>query len=216
MKVVILGDGLLGKELHKQTNWHFISRKTHENMDFADESSYLGYLNEFDVIVNCIAHTDTYGEDKEIHWNTNYKAVSRLCDYCNDNDKKLVHISTDYVYANCTNIPAESDIPVHQETWYAYTKLLGDAYIELKDRKYLIIRGSHKVKPFPYTKAYANVSGSFDYVDVMAKQIKFLVMRDCKGIYNIGTKNKSLFMLAQQTSSDVHAAIAPDHIPTKL
>ena len=41
-------------------------------------------------------------------------------------------------------------------------------------------------------------------------------MRDCKGIYNIGTKNKSLFMLAQQTSSDVHAAIAPDHIPTKL
>ena len=66
MKVVILGDGLLGKELHKQTNWHFISRKTHENMDFADETSYLGYLKDFDVIINCIAHTDTYSKKKFI------------------------------------------------------------------------------------------------------------------------------------------------------
>ena len=216
MKIVILGDGLLGKELHKQTNWHFISRKTHENMDFTDESTYLGYLNDFDIIVNCIANTDTYNKERDSHWNTNYKAVSRLCDYCNDSGKKLVQISTDFVYANCTGIPSESNIPVHQETWYAYTKLLADAYIELKDRDYLIIRGGHKPTPFPYPSAYADVSGSFDYVDVIATQIKTLIEQGCKGIYNIGTNRKSLYMLAQRTVDTVLAGVSPANMPNEL
>ena len=214
--IVILGDGLLGKELHKQTKWPIVSRKTHKDMDFTDETSYLRFLNSYDIIVNCIAHTDTYSKEKEVHWNTNYKAVSRLCDYCNDNNKKLVHISTDYVYANCSTTPSETDVPVHQETWYSYTKLLGDSYIELKDKDYLIIRCSHKQKPFPYKVAYANVSGSFDYVDVIANQIKILIERECNGIYNIGTKSKSLFMLAQQTVDDVLAGISPINMPTAL
>jgi len=35
MKILILGDGLLGTELANQTNWDLISRTTHD-LDFND------------------------------------------------------------------------------------------------------------------------------------------------------------------------------------
>ena len=35
MKVVVLGDGLLGSEIIKQTNWEYISRKK-DNFDLTD------------------------------------------------------------------------------------------------------------------------------------------------------------------------------------
>ena len=216
MKVIILGDGLLGKEIHIQTGWDFISRNTNNDMDFTEESSYLGYLNEYDVVVNCIANTDTYSKDKESMWNVNYKGVSRLSDYCAGNDKKLVHISTDYVYANSTGVPSEEDIPVHHESWYSYTKLLADAYIQLKEKDYLIIRCGHKPNPFPYPKVFDNISGNFDYTNVIAGKVVQLIEKGVKGVYNVGTEEKTLFSLAKQTNKKIITTKTPEYMPTKL
>ncbi len=215
MKVIILGDGLLAKEIEKQTKWPVVSRKK-DNIDFTDEASYFHFLKDYDVILNCIANTDTYSTDKESMINTNVKALSRLVDWCHNNEKKLVHISSDYVYANSTNEPSENDVPVHAENWYSYSKLIGDAYIELKAREYLIIRCSHKPNPFPYPKAFANVRGNFDYVDVISKQIIALIERDAKGIYNVGTKSKTLWMLAQKTNQTIQPDMAPALMPKEL
>jgi len=215
MKVIILGDGLLAKQIELQTGWFFVSRKK-DKIDFTKEESYFHFLSDYDVILNCIANTDTYSTNKKEHWDTNYKAVSRLTDYCHDNNKKLVHISTDYVYANSTGIPTESDVPVHAENWYSYTKLLADSYIELKGREYLIIRCSHKPKPFPYRKAFSNISGNFDYVDVIAKNIIQLIEKKANGIYNVGTHSKTLHMLASQTVDNIQPDLAPNHMPTNL
>jgi dTDP-4-dehydrorhamnose reductase len=215
MKVIILGDGLLAKEIEKQTEWFFISRRK-DNIEFTDEQTYFHFLKDYDVILNCIANTDTYSEDKESMLNTNVKGLSRLVDWCSNNEKKLVHISSDYVYANSTNEPSENDVPVHAENWYSYSKLIGDAYVELKAKDYLIIRCSHKPTPFPYPKAFANIRGNFDYVDVISKQIISLINDDAKGIYNIGTKSKTLFMLAQRTKSTTSPAMAPVNMPNEL
>lgn len=215
LRAIILGDGLLAKELERQTGWFFVSRRK-DKIEFTQEETYFHFLQDYDVIVNCIANTDTYSEDKDSMWNTNYKAVSRLTDYCHNNYKKLVHISTDYVYANSTNTPSETDVPVHAENWYSYTKLIADAYIELKARDYLILRCSHKPTPFPYPKAFANVSGNFDYVDVIASQIIKLVEDDANGIYNIGTPSKTLFMLAQRTKTTTQPDMAPERMPKNL
>lgn len=215
MKVIILGDGLLAKEIEKQTKWPVISRKKND-IDFDKEGSYLGLLKDYDVVLNCIANTDTYSKDKESMWKTNVKGLSRLVDYCHGESKKLVHISSDYVYANSSGEPSENDVPVHAENWYSYSKLVGDAYIELKAREYLIIRCSHKPNPFPYPKAYANIRGNFDYVDVISKQIVALIEKDAKGIYNVGTKSKTLWMLAQKTKQNIQPDMAPALMPKEL
>jgi len=221
--VAILGDGLLGSQLESITNWDVISRKR-DNFDLADSSTFNLLLETFDgmlqkskysTVVNCIANTDTYSTDRQSHWEVNYKGVAELVEFCNKWNIKLVHISSDYVYANSTGIPSEESIPVHQETFYAYTKLLADGYIELRSNDYLIIRTTHKPTPFPYSTAWIDQIGNFDYVDNIAPLIVEVVNKDVKGILNLGTPTKSMYSLALQTNLDVEPVLAENKlVPT--
>ena len=49
---LILGDGLLGSELHKQTGWDYISRKK-DGIDFTDIDSYKNYILDYYEVINC-------------------------------------------------------------------------------------------------------------------------------------------------------------------
>ena len=221
MNVVILGNGLLGMEIQKQTGWDIISR-SENGFDITQPNKFFPYFmntfdgiavySKYDVIVNCIANTDTYLNNKEEHWDVNYKGVADLVDFCNKWDIKLVHISTDYVYTNSVDEVSENDIPIHGNNWYSYTKLLGDAYIELKSNNYLICRGTHKPNPFPYDKDWIDQTGNFDYVDIIANLIIQLIKNNNTGLFNIGTKIKSIFELASQ-STPVKIAFRPLETP---
>jgi hypothetical protein len=194
----------------KQTGWDFISRKINGFDITTSEFNFVGY----DVIVNCIAYTDTYSDNKDLHWNVNYKSVSDLVDYCNVNNMKLVHISTDYVYTNSDSNVSETDIPIHGNNWYSYTKLLADAYIQLKSNNYLICRCTHKQTPFPYESAWINQIGNFDYVDVITSLIINLILSDNFGIFNVGTELKSMFELAKRTNPMILPILKPAYVPT--
>lgn len=202
-KILVLGNGILGKEISKQTGWDNISREK-DGFDITDPSLLEEmFLDKYDVIINCIANTNTYLEEKEPHWKVNYEGVANLVEYCNNKGIKLVHISTDYVYAKAEPNQTEEDVPVHQGTWYAYTKLLGDSHVQLKSKDYLIIRGGHKPNPFPYDNAYSDIVGNFDYVDKNASIIIKLVKNNSSGVFNIGTEPKSMYDLAKKTNKNV-------------
>lgn len=196
MRHLILGDGLLGKELKRQSGYDFISR-SNDGFDFdLDFDEYCRRIREYDTIINCIAFTKTYSDDRERNWNINYKRVCDLVDFCNKEDIKLIHISTDYVYSGSIEDASVNDIPVHCQTWYGYTKLISDAYVQLRSNKYLLIRTSFKPNPFPYNKAYTNQIGNFDYVDIIADKILQLIKNKDTGVYNVGTEKKSMYQLA--------------------
>lgn len=213
MKVVVIGNGLLGKEIVKLSKWDCISRSTH-NFDFRDITTVYQHLKDYDIIVNCVAHTDTYSNERGLHWAINYKAVSRLTDWCNENDKKLVHISTDYVYANSSDLATEADVPVHANNWYSYTKLLADGYIELKSNNYLLIRCGHKEFPFKYTGAWSDVKGNFDYVPRIADGIIRLVALQREGTYNVGSSDPhTMHDLAKESFPEVNEILSNDSTP---
>jgi dTDP-4-dehydrorhamnose reductase len=212
MQHIILGDGMLATELARVSGWDQISRKKN-GLDFADLHSYALHLEKYDVIINCIAYTDTYSESKELHWNINYKGVADLADFCAFRNKKLIHFSTDYVYENSVDNASVSDVPVHGKTWYAYTKLLADAYIELKMTNYLILRGSHKASPFIYERAWIDQVGNFDYIEVMVKEYMRLIIGDANGIHNVGTELKTMLDLARLTNPNAVGAFAPSNVP---
>ena len=222
MSILILGDGLLGSELSNQTGWKALSR-SRDGFDITNTDTYTKLLSDYDgmmqyckysTIVNCIANTDTYSTDRKSHWEVNYKGVANLVDFCNKWNIKLIHISTDYVYANSSGLPTEEDIPVHQETYYAYTKLLTDGYVELRCNDYLIVRTTHKPLPFPYDKAWIDQVGNFDYVTVTASLIQKLIEKSVTGIINVGTELKTVFDLAKQTQDTVQPSLVPfDLIP---
>lgn len=222
-RVLILGDGLLGKEIHNQTNWPIISRSKHnfdlrlsKNWDAHLLNNFEGIMfsSKYDIIVNCMAHTDTYSSKKKLHWETNVQGVKNLIDFCNKWSIKLVHISTDYAYAgNKLKTPTENDVPIHAENWYSYTKVLGDAIIELLSNSYLICRATHKPSPFPFKKAFTDRRGNFDYTPKIASLLIKLISNHAEGIFNVGTESKTIFELAKQTNNTVIPTTLPPELP---
>ena len=191
--IVVLGDGILGTEIVKQTGWDYISRKK-DNFDIRNYDSYYDFFlqnygsivgeSKYKTIINCISHTDTYSNCKELHWDINFKSVVKLSDFCSHHKIELVHISTDYVYTNSVSNASEDDIPIHGNNWYSYTKLLGDSYVQLNENN-LILRGTHKKNPFPYLNAWIDQIGNFDYVISIFNSIVHLTKND----FEIALKN---------------------------
>lgn len=206
-KVVILGDGLLGSELERITEWPVESRKR-TNLDIEHLERLSDIVYENDIIVNCIAFTDSYGGSREEHWRVNKIFPSTLSNLCLVNNKKLVHISTEFVYANNDIPPTEEDTPLPDDTWYAYSKLLADEYIKATNETALICRLLHKPNPFPYPEVW-NVKTSGDLVDKIAILVKELIEKDATGIFNVGTGDKNLSDLAPNSK----VIEPPSHVP---
>jgi len=213
MKIVVLGDGLLGKEISKQTGWEIISRKL---SGFDTSSSLSDFIpKSCNVIVNCIAHTDTYSEEKDLHWEVNFKFVNDLVSFCNENNIKLVHIGTDYMYANNKNtLTTEGDVPVHSENWYGYTKLLGDGLIQLLSNNYLICRCIHKPYPFTPAISYTDRYANFDYTHNIAKMVIDLINYNANGVFNVGPKAISAYDFVKKDYSETRPGRTPNGYPT--
>jgi dTDP-4-dehydrorhamnose reductase len=207
MSIVVLGNGILGSEIVKKTNWPSISRSIN-GFDIRNKETYPfyfldhNYKPKFNTILNCIAYTDTYSDNKQLHWDINFKSVVDLSDFCSKYNIKLIHTSTDYVYINSIDEASEEDVPIHGNNWYSYTKLLGDSYVQL-NKNNLILRGTHKPFPFPYEKAWINQIGNFDYVHCVCEIIIKLIDKKATGIYNIGTEIKTMFDLAIKSNDKV-------------
>jgi dTDP-4-dehydrorhamnose reductase len=215
MKVIVLGKGKLGSEIVKQTGWDYLSRAEHEiTIDNFDE--WKNKMDKYDVVVNCIANTDTYSDNKEKHWKANYELVTYLAEYCDDNGKKLVHISTDYLYQNSVSEAKESDECEFEHTWYMFTKLLADEYLKEHAKNYLICRLSHKPYPFPYESAWVDVVTNADYTPVIAELVIKLIEGGADGLYNVGTERKTIYELAQRSNKEVKKSISPPHIPKDI
>ena len=212
MKYLVLGDGLLGSEIVKQTGWDYISRKK-DDINICDPMTYFRFMVDYDVIINCVAYTNTYSDDREMNWKINYKAVDDLINFCNNNDKKLVHMSTDYIYSGSKDPSSETDVPVHLGTWYGYTKLLSDGLVQLKSKRYLLCRLSHKPTPFPYESAWTDIKTNCDYVDVIASLVIQLIENESCGVFNVGTEEKTIYELASKTK-DVTPILKPIGVPS--
>ena len=135
-----------------------------------------------------------------------------MINFCNTNNIKLIHVSTDYVYTGSIERASETDVPVHSNNWYGYTKLLGDGLVQLLANNYLLCRCTHKPKPFPYEKAWIDQVGNFDYVDKISELIIKLINENKYGVYNVGTETKSMFDLASQTKL-VTPINSPSYVP---
>ena len=87
MNVLILGNGLLGSEIIRQTNWDYLAREK-DNFDFCNPQTYVDKLSDYDIILNCVGYTNTYSEEKEKHREVNYIGVVELSDICQNYNKK--------------------------------------------------------------------------------------------------------------------------------
>ena len=212
MSVIVLGDGMLGSELCRINGWAYISRAK-DGFDITDINTYSKLLPCTGcTIVNCVANTSTYSDDRDSMWSVNISGVRRLVEFCNKWGCRLVHVSSDYVYTGSDRDASEDSVPVHNKSWYGYSKLVSDAIVQEYSNKYLLIRCTHKKSPFPHESAWVDQVGNFDYVDKIADLCSKLIDSGATGLFNVGTDKKSMFDLALRTAI-VSQSQRPSHVP---
>jgi dTDP-4-dehydrorhamnose reductase len=159
MRILVTGkNGQLGRSIQKIVNtdtkignnqspndFIFVGK---EELDLSSESSishYFGNNDKFDIIINCAAYTvvDKAEKDQELANQVNHLAVKQLAKIANNQQARLIHISTDYVFDGESNKPyLETDTP-NPINAYARTKLAGEKALQaLMPMNAIIIRSS--------------------------------------------------------------------------
>jgi dTDP-4-dehydrorhamnose reductase len=158
MRILVTGkNGQLGRSIKKTVNadtkidnnqspneYIFAGR---EDLDLSSESSISHYFdnNKFDLIINCAAYTqvDRAEQEAELANQINHLAVKQLANIANNQQAKLIHISTDYVFDGESGKPyTETDTP-NPINAYSRTKLAGEKALQTAmPMNALIIRAS--------------------------------------------------------------------------
>lgn len=80
----------------------------------------------------------------------------------------------------------------------------------------MICRLSYKDKPFRYDSAWTDVKTNADYTDVISSLVIDLIKLNTKGLYNVGTEEKTIYELAIRTNENVTQTLSPPHIPKNV
>ena len=147
MKILVTGvNGQLGSELHKISinynfEWLFPDRQSFDLSDLDNIDIYLDICKP-NIIINCAAYTsvDNAEYDFENANIINHKAVELIAKWSNNNNCKLIHISTDYVYDGTSLTAVKEDTKANPVNNYGKTKLFGDLACQKNNPSSIIIR----------------------------------------------------------------------------
>jgi|TARA_R110001592_G_scaffold343930_1_gene634823 dTDP-4-dehydrorhamnose reductase len=208
MTVLITGgSGLLGTEVREILTRMSIPylAPSHCDMDILDRRSLEANISNPQVkfVFHAAAMTSppVCSREPQKTIEANVIGTINVLDTCRKHNKKLVYISTDYVFDGDKGSYSVDD-PINPINLYALTK----AAAELAVRTYentLVIRTSFCEKQFPYEKAFIDQFTSRDYVDVIAPLIVEASLSEQRGTVHIGTERKSVYELALRRSPDV-------------
>lgn len=151
-RVLVTGaSGQLGKCIlalaasYPQLSLHGSDR---EEMPLDQPEKMQSFLQTFkpDAIINCAAYTavdkaEEAGEREKLY-QVNVAAVRALGVYARDNNCKLIHISTDYVFDGNGTIPYREGDRVSPVNAYGVSKLKGEQYLLSENPDAVIVRTS--------------------------------------------------------------------------
>ena len=150
MKVLVIGsEGQLGLEFQKISNsldslsWVFSTIKTLDLIRLETISFFLNNINP-SVIVNCAAYTnvDKAETEPKLANTINYKAVDIISKWTSENNKKLIHVSTDYVFDGLSKLPLSENSITNPLNEYGRSKLKGEQICLYNDANSIVIRTS--------------------------------------------------------------------------
>ena len=188
MRILVTGkSGQLGRSIHKLINtkidndqssndFIFVGR---EELDLSSEgniSHYFSNNDKFDIIINCAAYTavDKAEQEVELANQINHLAVKQLASIANEQQAKLIHISTDYVFDGESNKPYIETDTTNPINVYGKTKLAGEqALKEIMPTDATIIRASWVYSEFGnnFVKTMLRLGKERDELNIVSDQI---------------------------------------------
>lgn len=151
MRILLTGaDGQLGRAIQSTFNTEDLiltdscpSNNIHP-LDITDLDEVMNVVRDCnpDTIINCAAMTNVDGCEinPTAAYQTNAIGPRNLAIVCNELNKELIHISTDYVFSGCENIPRNEFDLTRPLSVYGKSKLEGENFIKSLCNKYFIIR----------------------------------------------------------------------------
>lgn len=181
MKILITGrHGQLGSELHDlkesypQHQMVFVDR---EEMDLSNPEEIVEVLNteKPQIIVSAGAYTavDKAESDQELCDAVNHIAVKTIGVWAAENNAKVIHISTDYVFDGTSETPLkETDAPDPINV-YGLTKLHGEQALRASGAAYVIIRTAwvYSVYGANFVKTMIRLMSEREEIGVVADQV---------------------------------------------
>ena len=149
-KILVTGaNGQLGSELsvlsskYPQYEWIFADRTqiTLDNLDLLQVQ--LNNINP-DIIFNCGAYTavDRAEAEKDLAFTVNHLAVELIAKYTLQNKRKLIHISTDYVFDGSSSRALDEKAQTNPINVYGESKRAGEIACLKENPSSVIIRTS--------------------------------------------------------------------------
>jgi len=183
MKILVTGkNGQLGKSIRKiitnneQTDEFVFTGR--EELDFSSTDSIASYFNHnnFDIIINCAAHTavDKAEEEAVLANQINHLAVAQLAQISEIQQAKLIHVSTDYVFDGESDKPYTETDETNPFNVYGKTKLAGEiALQEIMPTDAIIIRTSWVYSEYGnnFVKTMLRLGKQRDELSVVGDQI---------------------------------------------
>ncbi|MDR0371329.1 MAG: dTDP-4-dehydrorhamnose reductase [Prevotellaceae bacterium] len=181
-RILITGaNGQLGNELrlaaerYKQHEYYFTDV---DELDICNKSEISHFVesNKIAVIVNCAAYTnvDRAEDQPELCYRINHEAVQNIADVACENQLKVIHISTDYVFDGKSSFPYTEEMPVAPVTVYGKSKLAGErALHERAGNAAIIIRTSWLYSSFGnnFVKTMLRLGAEKDRLNVIFDQV---------------------------------------------
>jgi dTDP-4-dehydrorhamnose reductase len=190
MRILVTGkNGQLGRSIQKivgtdtkidnnqsSNDFIFVGR---EELDLSSEgniSHYFSNNDKFDIIINCAAYTavDKAEQEVELANQINHLAVKQLASIANEQQAKLIHISTDYVFDGESNKPYIETDTTNPINVYGKTKLAGEqALKEIMPTDATIIRASWVYSEFGnnFVKTMLRLGKERDELNIVSDQI---------------------------------------------
>ena len=115
-----------------------------EKLDITDANKLDAFLEKArpDIVINCAAMTNVDGCETNLELAMKVNAIGpmNLAKACNNIGAKLVHISTDYVFAGVGSTPYREWDACAPDSIYGKSKLLGEQYVREQTSRYFIVR----------------------------------------------------------------------------
>lgn len=148
MKILVTGaSGQLGSEIkelsvnYTDDTFVFVDR---EEMALDDLSQVLSVIENVnpDLIISGGAYTavDKAESEAELVDIINHQAVAAMAEWAKQNNRKLIHISTDYVFQGTSSTPLKETEPTNPINVYGLTKQKGEDAIISSNADAIIIR----------------------------------------------------------------------------
>lgn len=184
-KILVTGcNGQLGRAVNKEyageavefVNTDVMDSETSVALDITNLDEVLKMVEDKkpDVIINCAAHTNVDACEKQ--WDSAYKINAlgprNLSIAAAKTGAKLIHVSTDYVFAGDGEKPYTEFDAVNPKSAYGKTKLEGERFVQQFARKFFIVRtawlyGEGK----NFVKTMLRLAESNDEVSVVCDQV---------------------------------------------